>query len=65
MQERNTTPKLIESQKLIPTRGPLNHMWIQIKLNPIASLVPKAANLSSIPVCCQRGEKKYIFENEQ
>lgn len=29
-------------------------MWIQIKLNPIASLVPKAARLSSIPVCCQR-----------
>lgn len=29
-------------------------MWIQIKLNPIASLVPKAANPNSIPVCSQR-----------
>lgn len=61
MQRRSTNPEVTESQKLIPSRGSLNHMWIQITLNSIASLAAKAANLNSISVSCQR-EKGHIWK---
>lgn len=35
----STSPKVIDNQKCVRTSAPLNRLWIQTKLNPIASLV--------------------------
>lgn len=51
----STSPKVIENQKYVRTSAPLNRLWIQTKLNPIASLVLIHT------VCCQ----KTYFTKEQ